>query len=118
MSVIRGVSKLSGKYSDTDFVRASRPMSDELDAVIRYRREGINCTQRFTTYDHIEKLPIMIIKKDRYREVFSHRRNGSRIRKPFRKMDISLGVKDGPERDPQETGDKEFLSHNIGEGNC
>ena len=33
-------------------------------AVIRRRRECIDCTRRFTTYEHIEETPIMIIKKD------------------------------------------------------
>ena len=38
---------------------------------IRRRRECIICGRRFTTYEHIEEIPIMIIKKDGRREVFN-----------------------------------------------
>jgi transcriptional repressor NrdR len=40
-------------------------------AAIRRRRECIDCSRRFTTYEHIEEIPIMIVKKDGRREVFS-----------------------------------------------
>ena len=40
-------------------------------SVIRRRRECIDCSRRFTTYEHIEEIPIMIIKKDGRREVFN-----------------------------------------------
>ena len=41
--------------------------------VIRRRRECILCTRRFTTYEHIEEVPIMIIKKMAGVEVFQPR---------------------------------------------
>ena len=37
---------------------------------IRRRRECVNCQKRFTTYEIIETLPIIVIKKDKTREVF------------------------------------------------
>jgi transcriptional repressor NrdR len=46
----------------------SRP-TDE-GASIRRRRECIECTKRFTTYEKIETLPIFVIKKDGRRESF------------------------------------------------
>ena len=39
-------------------------------SVIRRRRECLLCSRRFTTYEHIEEIPIMIIKKDGRRERF------------------------------------------------
>lgn len=51
----------------------SRP-TDE-GASIRRRRECIECTKRFTTYEKIETLPIFVIKKDGRRESF----NGDKI---------------------------------------
>jgi len=39
--------------------------------VIRRRRECVECNRRFTTYENIEEIPIMIVKKDGRREVFS-----------------------------------------------
>lgn len=38
---------------------------------IRRRRECLECERRFTTYETIEAIPLMIIKKDKRREVFS-----------------------------------------------
>lgn len=46
----------------------SRP-TDEGEK-IRRRRECINCNKRFTTYEVIESVPILIIKKDKSRETF------------------------------------------------
>lgn len=38
---------------------------------IRRRRECLNCSRRFTTYEKIETIPIMVIKKDKSRQPFS-----------------------------------------------
>ncbi len=46
----------------------SRP-TDEGEA-IRRRRECTKCEERFTTYEKVESLPIMVIKKDKTRELF------------------------------------------------
>lgn len=46
----------------------SRPTDD--GHVIR-RRECINCAQRFTTYEKIEEIPIIIVKKDGTRESYN-----------------------------------------------
>lgn len=39
--------------------------------VIRRRRECINCNYRFTTYERIEEIPIMVIKKNNERQPFN-----------------------------------------------
>lgn len=46
----------------------SRPASD--GSVIRRRRECLHCCKRFTTYETIESLPLIVVKKDRTREAF------------------------------------------------
>ena len=46
----------------------SRP-TDEGER-IRRRRECINCAKRFTTYEIIESVPILVVKKDKSREAF------------------------------------------------
>ena len=46
----------------------SRPASD--GSSIRRRRECLACGKRFTTYETVESLPIIVIKKDRTREAF------------------------------------------------
>ena len=38
---------------------------------VRRRRECLNCSSRFTTYERIESMPIAVIKKDGSRELFN-----------------------------------------------
>ncbi|MCG6972364.1 MAG: transcriptional regulator NrdR [Desulfobacterales bacterium] len=87
--------------------------------VIRRRRECIICSRRFTTYEHIEEIPVMIIKKDGRREVFSREKVRSGLQKACQKRKISMNViedfLDELERDLRETGEKEIPSHTIGE---
>lgn len=54
-------------YTDSKVVD-SRP-SDE-GAKVRRRRECLSCGKRFTTYEVVETAPIMVIKKDKSREIF------------------------------------------------
>ena len=87
--------------------------------VIRRRRECLICTRRFTTYEHIEEIPIMIIKKDGRREVFSRDKIRSGIQKACEKRNISMNLIEEfiseLERDLRETGEKEIPSHSLGE---
>ncbi|MFC1515453.1 transcriptional regulator NrdR [Thermodesulfobacteriota bacterium] len=86
---------------------------------IRRRRECIACNRRFTTYEHIEEIPIMIIKKDGRREVFSPAKVRSGIQKACQKRDISMDIIEAfiedLERDLREIGAKELPSSTIGE---
>ena len=88
-------------------------------SVIRRRRECLLCSRRFTTYEHIEEIPIMIIKKDGRREVFHREKVRSGIKKACEKRDISMNLieehVDDIERDLRETGEKEIPSSVIGE---
>ncbi len=87
--------------------------------VIRRRRECIICSRRFTTYEHIEEIPIMIIKKDGRREVFSREKVRSGMQKACEKRNISMNIIeefiDELERDLRETGEKEIPSSEVGE---
>lgn len=86
---------------------------------IRRRRACIACSRRFTTYENIEEIPIMIVKKDGRREVFNRNKVRSGIRKACEKRDISMDVidefLDDLVRDLRETGKKEIPSPEIGE---
>ena len=46
----------------------SRPTED--DEKIRRRRECLSCGRRFTTYEIVESTPLMVVKKDRSRQLF------------------------------------------------
>ena len=88
-------------------------------SVIRRRRECLVCNRRFTTYEHIEEIPIMIIKKDGRREIFNREKVRAGVQKACEKLDISMNsiddFIDDLERDLRETGEKEIPSSYIGE---
>jgi transcriptional repressor NrdR len=88
-------------------------------SVIRRRRECIECSRRFTTYEHIEEIPIMIIKKDGRREVFSRSKVRQGMQRACQKLDISMNILEDfiedLERDLRETGEKEIPSRVVGE---
>ncbi len=87
--------------------------------VIRRRRECIDCTRRFTTYEHIEEIPVMIIKKDGRRELFNREKVRAGLHRACEKREISMHVIDQfveeLERDLRDTGEKEIPSRELGE---
>lgn len=86
---------------------------------IRRRRECLECGRRFTTYERIEEIPLMIIKKDGRREEFSRDKVRAGLQKACEKLDISMNTiesfLDELERDLRETGEKEIPSPQVGE---
>ena len=58
-------------YSESKVID-SRP-TDEGER-IRRRRECLKCTKRFTTYEIVETVPLMVVKKDHSREVFDRQK--------------------------------------------
>jgi len=87
--------------------------------VIRRRRECLDCNRRFTTYEHIEEIPIMIVKKDARREVFLRDKLRAGMQRACEKRNISMDLIeefiDDMERDLRENGKKEIPSSIIGE---
>ena len=87
--------------------------------VIRRRRECLLCERRFTTYEHIEEVPVMIVKKDGRREVFNREKVYAGLMRACEKRNISVNViedfLDELERDLKETGEKEIPSSVVGE---
>lgn len=65
----------------------SRPTDD--GSTIRRRRECMSCGKRFTTYEKIEELPIMVIKKDGRREPFDSEKILTGIRRACEKRPVS-----------------------------
>ncbi|MCG6892856.1 MAG: transcriptional regulator NrdR [Desulfobacteraceae bacterium] len=86
---------------------------------IRRRRECLECGRRFTTYERIEEIPLMIIKKDGRREEFNREKVRAGIQKACEKLDISMNTIESfledLERDLRETGEKEIPSPQVGE---
>lgn len=87
--------------------------------VIRRRRECENCKKRFTTYEKIEEIPLIVIKKDKSREVFDRSKVMNSILKACDKrkvpmMEIETIVTD-IERGLNNMMEKEIESSMIGE---
>jgi transcriptional repressor NrdR len=57
-------------------------------ASIRRRRECLECHRRFTTYEHVDEIPLMIVKKDGRREPFSREKIAGGIRIACQKRPI------------------------------
>lgn len=95
----------------------SRP-ADEGEK-IRRRRECIQCSKRFTTYEIIESVPIVVVKKDKSREVFDRQKLYNGMLRACEKRlvssdDIEKAV-DSIELTIQNTLDREVTSTRIGE---
>jgi len=70
----------------------SRPTED--GSAIRRRRECINCGKRFTTYEKIEEIPIMVVKRDGRREPFDSEKIRIGIRKACEKRPVAADAQD------------------------
>lgn len=86
---------------------------------IRRRRECIQCSRRFTTYEIIESVPIVVVKKDQSREVFDRMKLFNGIlraceKRPVSTEEIEKAV-DEIELTIQNSLDREVTSIQIGE---
>lgn len=95
----------------------SRPTDD--GERIRRRRECISCQKRFTTYEIIESLPLIVIKKDKSRQAFDRQKllNGmlrACEKRPVSIESLELAV-DSVENSLQNSLDREVASTKIGE---
>lgn len=95
----------------------SRP-TDEGER-IRRRRECMGCAKRFTTYEIIESVPVIVVKKDRSREVFDRNKLFNGMLRACEKRPVSLDALeravDSIENALQNSLDREVTSVRIGE---
>ncbi len=86
---------------------------------IRRRRECMACGRRFTTYEKIELLPLMVIKRDGRREIFNVEKIRAGILIACEKLPVSLQqIEELTQRVEQQaysTGDGEISSQKIGD---
>lgn len=87
--------------------------------VIRRRRECLQCTRRFTTYERAEEAFPLIVKKDGRREPFDRMKIVAGLKRACEKRPVGIeaieAVVDRIERTLQERGEKELPSSTIGE---
>ncbi len=102
---------------DESKVIDSRP-TDENER-IRRRRECLQCGKRFTTYEIIEDVPIIVIKKDKSREVFDRNKILKGMLRACEKRSVTISELETAiseiEATLQSAIDREVTSANIGE---
>ncbi len=95
----------------------SRP-TDEGQA-IRRRRECIKCSKRFTTYEKIEEIPLIVVKKDGNRQAYDRNKLLNGIIKACEKRPVSISTieksVDEIEKNLSNSLEKEVTSEEIGE---
>ena len=98
-------------------VKDSRPAEDHV--AIRRRRFCPACGGRFTTYERVEKAPVMIVKKDGRREEFDRDKVLRGIQKACEKRAISVNlieeIVEAIEQTLRESNDREISSKVVGE---
>ena len=94
---------------------------------IRRRRECLACERRYTTYERIDEVPYMVVKKDGRREKFDRQKVLAGLLKACEKRPVSMGklsemvnqveskVSDSPDREISTTEIGEFLMDSLKE---
>ena len=104
-------SKIENKVIDSRLSKDGR--------TIRRRRECLDCARRFTTYERLEEILPMVVKKDGRREPFSREKIIAGIKKSCQKRPVSVtrieDFVDSLEVYFQELGKKEVESKEVGE---
>lgn len=95
----------------------SRPADD--GERIRRRRECLGCSKRFTTHEVIETVPIIVVKRDKSREVFDRNKLTGGFLRACEKRPVSIDqiekMVDTIETQLQSSLDREVTSGHIGE---
>jgi transcriptional repressor NrdR len=87
--------------------------------VIRRRRECLSCHKRFTSYERIEEIPYMVVKKDGRREPFNREKLMNGLLRAVEKRAVPMsrldGIVDEIEGVLQESPEREIETRTIGE---
>lgn len=103
-------------YSESKVID-SRPAEE--GASIRRRRECLACRKRFTTYENIERLPLVVVKRDSSRQAFDKNKLVNSMLKACEKRSVPLAslekVADDIEQELQGNLEREISTADIGE---
>ena len=87
--------------------------------VIRRRRECLGCGRRFTSYERIDEIPYMVVKKDGSRERFERQKLIAGLLKACEKRPVTVSalevIADKVEANLQERPDREIATAEIGQ---
>lgn len=100
-----------------DKVIDSRPTEENTS--IRRRRECSKCAKRFTTYEKVESVPLMVIKKDKTRQIFDRQKLLNGLLRACEKRPVSINelekLIDGIETQILNSLKREITTQEIGE---
>ena len=86
---------------------------------IRRRRECLNCAKRFTTYEMVESVPLVVVKKDGSRELFDRSKLMSGMLRACQKRQVPIQTLESAisdiEAQIQNSLDREVSTEQIGE---
>ena len=103
-------------YSESKVVD-SRPAEE--GATIRRRRECLSCQKRFTTYEIMERLPLIVIKKDGSRQTFDKQKLINGMLRACEKRPVTIAdlqsAAEAIEQELQNSVDREFKTTQVGE---
>jgi transcriptional repressor NrdR len=103
-------------FSETKVID-SRPTEE--GQAIRRRRECLQCGKRFTTYEKIEKIPLIVVKKDGNRQPYDRNKILNGILKACEKRPVSLNeieeIVNEIEKELYNSMEKEITSQKIGQ---
>lgn len=103
--------------SEDNKVTDSRYLTDQ--NAIRRRRECLNCGKRFTTYEQIESIPLLVVKKNGEREAFRLEKIKNGMIKALEKRPVSIEeierVANNIEKEIMATDAREIETKKIGE---
>jgi transcriptional repressor NrdR len=87
--------------------------------LIRRRRQCLSCERRFTTYERIDEIPYMVVKKDGRREKFDRQKVLNGLLRACEKRPVSMGdlaqLVDDVESRLSDSPDREISTTTIGE---
>ncbi len=102
---------------DEDKVIDSRPNDEGVS--IRRRRECLNCGKRFTTYEKVESVPMMVVKKDSTRQPFKREKILNGLLRACEKRPVSINLLENLVNDIEtqilNTLEREVSTNQIGE---
>ncbi|MBA3600534.1 MAG: transcriptional repressor NrdR [Acidobacteria bacterium] len=85
---------------------------------IRRRRECLQCSRRFTSYERIDEIPYMVVKKDGKREIFERNKILAGLLRACEKRPISSSqlesIVDSVEKNVQDSADRELPTSEMG----
>jgi transcriptional repressor NrdR len=114
-----GVILLKCPFCEFDETKVIDTRPTDEGRTIRRRRECINCGKRFTTYEKIENIQMVVVKKDKTRELFDRGKILNGIIRACEKRPIALkdieSITDNIEKKLQNAMDNEITTDQIGE---